>query len=225
MKDSKLLSFEEGHGEEEDEEDVSALLKRKKRERMNEKERVAVTESTVKESEKLKMAQVLEERLPGYDLQKRSPSAPPIKAPDDSSSSSSSSNNNNNNKNGSSKRGGSMLDSFRQEYLRNRGNKGTVIHHGARGNDDQALEKRQKNTLDRLQLFSSSLRKQKVAGDAKEKSIVSESYHGQVLESESDDDEECLRKEGTWHLGKLKFKKHIDDDARGCVELTGNNSS
>ena len=42
---------------------------------------------------------------------------------------------------------------------------------------------------------------------------VVESYHGQVLETGSDEDNDVTLED--WHVGKLKFrKKHIDDQYR-----------
>ncbi len=47
---------------------------------------------------------------------------------------------------------------------------------------------------------------------------MSESYHGQVLEQDSGDegvaDRGADENLSDWHLGKLKFKKHIDDKYR-----------
>jgi hypothetical protein len=39
---------------------------------------------------------------------------------------------------------------------------------------------------------------------------VAEAYHGQVLEK--DDDVDDVKDE--WHVGKLKFRRHIDDSYR-----------
>lgn len=42
-----------------------------------------------------------------------------------------------------------------------------------------------------------------------------EIYHGQVLEKDSDDEGEDDKVKGKdWFAGKLKFKKHIDDQYR-----------
>ena len=40
-----------------------------------------------------------------------------------------------------------------------------------------------------------------------------EHYHGQVLEGNSDDDDDLV----DWNKGKLKFKKHVDDKFRGMI--------
>ena len=41
---------------------------------------------------------------------------------------------------------------------------------------------------------------------------LSDAYHGQVLEGASDDDETDAK--GDWFAGKLKFRRHIDDQFR-----------
>ena len=46
-------------------------------------------------------------------------------------------------------------------------------------------------------------------GDKKDE----EYYHGQVLEADSDDDDDL----SNWNTGKLKFKKHVDDKFRGMI--------
>lgn len=62
--------------------------------------------------------------------------------------------------------------------------------------------------MSRLEKFTSSLKKAKEeSGDVNTKTIYSETYTGQVLEK---DDEEFVDTRD-WHLGKLKFRKHIDD--------------
>lgn len=63
-------------------------------------------------------------------------------------------------------------------------------------------------TLSRLEQFTSTLKKaKKESGDVNTSTIYSEAYTGQVLEK---DDEELVDTKD-WHLGKLKFRKHIDD--------------
>lgn len=42
---------------------------------------------------------------------------------------------------------------------------------------------------------------------------TTEVYHGQVLEKDSDDEED-KEKGKDWFVGQLKFKKHIDDQYR-----------
>ncbi len=55
---------------------------------------------------------------------------------------------------------------------------------------------------------------------------AAESYHGQVLERDSDDEGQGGREESLadWHVGKLRFKKHIDDKYRmGVTGSDGRN--
>lgn len=51
-----------------------------------------------------------------------------------------------------------------------------------------------------------------VAGGAEAAQGVA--YHGQVLEQNSDDEEDDGSWKETWHVGSLKFRKHIDDAYR-----------
>lgn len=46
---------------------------------------------------------------------------------------------------------------------------------------------------------------------------MDESYHGQLLEVDEKPDEDATNLEN-WHVGKLKFKKHIDDAYRNSVD-------
>lgn len=65
-------------------------------------------------------------------------------------------------------------------------------------------------TLSKLAQFSNNLKKAKSessTNDNQTTTIYSETYTGQVLEK---DDDEMIDTKG-WHLGKLKFRKHIDD--------------
>lgn len=67
--------------------------------------------------------------------------------------------------------------------------------------------------MEKLAAFTSSIRH----GKAKEQSTdkVQETapvYHGQVLEEDSGSEEKEQLVE--WYQGKLKFKKHIDDELR-----------
>jgi hypothetical protein len=62
--------------------------------------------------------------------------------------------------------------------------------------------------LSKLAQFTASLKKaKKESGEVKTTTIYSEAYTGQVLEK---DDEEFVDTKD-WHVGKLKFRKHIDD--------------
>lgn len=79
--------------------------------------------------------------------------------------------------------------------------------------------------MNKLLKFTSSLRQQKqqvapASQDAKTDDhistntsagagVYSESYHGQVLDREQDGEVDQ-----SWHVGKLKFRKHIDDAYR-----------
>lgn len=75
---------------------------------------------------------------------------------------------------------------------------------------------RQEETLEKLKMFSEKIQSSKAtAVAAPEVKVEVESYHGQVLEHDSDDENgtEVLE---DWYVGKLKFrKKHIDDAYRG----------
>eukprot|EP01041_Mallomonas_annulata_P010585 gene10585-22088_t len=72
---------------------------------------------------------------------------------------------------------------------------------------------RQNETLARLQQFQSKLKTEKSNLDTKTPvEAPVESYHGQILEKDSDEDDIKL---DDWHIGKLKFrKKHMDDQYR-----------
>lgn len=69
--------------------------------------------------------------------------------------------------------------------------------------------------MKRLAAFKSSIKSVKSAkasAEAKNESKEDiEVYRGQVLERNSDDEGEGL---DDWHTGRLKFKKHIDDEYR-----------
>lgn len=41
-----------------------------------------------------------------------------------------------------------------------------------------------------------------------------ETYHGQVMEQGNEDGEEATDGDDSWHVGKLKFRKHVDDEYR-----------
>ena len=50
--------------------------------------------------------------------------------------------------------------------------------------------------------------------------MYSDSYSGQVLEQSDSDDKEEARGSGDigdWFAGKLKFRKHVDDNIRNNV--------
>ncbi len=79
---------------------------------------------------------------------------------------------------------------------------------------------REAETLARLSAFQQKVREEKVSEAAVEAAPVTEpvSYHGQVLEQDSDAEEEPTGdkavREPAWHAGKLRFRKHIDDQYR-----------
>ena len=77
---------------------------------------------------------------------------------------------------------------------------------------------RSKETFQKLMRFKTGLNSSKDnilsgrikdLGDKKDE----EHYHGQVLEADSDDDDDL----SNWNTGKLKFKKHVDDKFRGMI--------
>jgi len=74
---------------------------------------------------------------------------------------------------------------------------------------------RSDETFAKLQQFTKSLRDSKAALKGKTEVVGVEAYHGQVLERGDDDGDEKLGgvNDG-WHMGGLKFKKHIDDAFR-----------
>ena len=57
--------------------------------------------------------------------------------------------------------------------------------------------------------------KRKASSLGETQAVNVESYHGQVLEDDSGDDDGV---DDTWHAGKLKFRKHIDDSYRSGVK-------
>jgi hypothetical protein len=61
--------------------------------------------------------------------------------------------------------------------------------------------------MSKLKGFLSYLRKSKPEADAISAPGQAETYHGQVLEREEDDQ---AGNDADWFAGKLKFKKHID---------------
>lgn len=74
------------------------------------------------------------------------------------------------------------------------------------------LGDRQSETLSRLESFTNSLRNQKSAAIPTAVPVQEAPvYHGQVLEDEDEGAEEEL---DGWFQGRLKFKKHIDDNLR-----------
>lgn len=66
-------------------------------------------------------------------------------------------------------------------------------------------------TLNKLEEFKNSLKQSKPStNDPNSSSNAGETYHGQVLEKDSDGEENLA----DWCSGKLKFKRHIDDQYR-----------
>jgi hypothetical protein len=72
-------------------------------------------------------------------------------------------------------------------------------------------------TLSKLMQFSSNLKTQtkefNPADTDDMQGCNSEVYHGQILVRDDDDDDDKAIGT-TWHVGKLKFRKHIDDAYR-----------
>lgn len=80
----------------------------------------------------------------------------------------------------------------------------------------RAFGDRENETLSKLSAFSNSLKMQKstTGGEDQPGNIFqghNENYRGQVLERDDSGDDDI--NEG-WHLGKLKFRKHVDDKYR-----------
>ncbi|TMW65046.1 hypothetical protein Poli38472_009213 [Pythium oligandrum] len=75
---------------------------------------------------------------------------------------------------------------------------------------------RQQDTLQRLEQFKAKLQTVAQTSEPIQEDTVargkSESYHGQVLEDDEDNDQD--EKDHSWMAAKLKFKKHIDDQFR-----------
>ena len=96
-------------------------------------------------------------------------------------------------------------------------------------------------TLERWNLFQAKLKAVKATGGGDVATGTStsavESYHGQVLEMDSDDDAEEKRSGGrvdgdadgegglAWARGSLKFVKHVDDNHKGVLALGGANNA
>jgi peptidyl-prolyl cis-trans isomerase SDCCAG10 len=78
---------------------------------------------------------------------------------------------------------------------------------------------RQGNTMAKLMSFKDNLLKDKkknnvssISGNVVNNSIFAkESYYGQILDNDADNDSDDS---GSWHSGKLKFRKHVDDNLR-----------
>ena len=80
-------------------------------------------------------------------------------------------------------------------------------------------------TLQKLMQFTQSIRAEKgvasAAGlDAEAPPVAAhakETYRGQILDysdSDNDDGEQAEKGSAAWHAGKLKFRKHVDDQYR-----------
>jgi hypothetical protein len=63
-----------------------------------------------------------------------------------------------------------------------------------------------------LQKFTETLRNKKIEATSSQPSAIDkiESYHGQVLDKDSDNENDSK----DWFVGKLKCKKHIDEQYR-----------
>ena len=65
-------------------------------------------------------------------------------------------------------------------------------------------------TLSKLSGFTQALRQEKLSLSHTSVPATAESYHGQLLER--DDDDEGAEGSAAWHAGRLKFTKHSDDE-------------
>lgn len=72
---------------------------------------------------------------------------------------------------------------------------------------------REKETLSKLLQFSNTMKKQKNIKTSPIETVYSATYKGQVFENENDHNDDG--NDDSWHVGKLKFRKHIDDISRG----------
>ena len=91
------------------------------------------------------------------------------------------------------------LEQRRQKYIKRK------QEHGDRSSE----------TMDKLKKFTSDLRSKKTSLDndvGQDSNQISEVYHGQILELDEKGDEDL----SDWNSGKLKFKKHIDDQFRNA---------
>ena len=96
------------------------------------------------------------------------------------------------------------LEQRRQKYIKRK------TEHGSRSDE----------TFAKLQQFTNTLRASKAKATSSSSSSASsaappaesETYHGQVLERDSDDEEKVGGLNDGWHIGGLKFKKHALDD-------------
>lgn len=69
---------------------------------------------------------------------------------------------------------------------------------------------REGSTLSKLEEFKKGLKSSKSV-ETKETTKQTESYHGQILDNNSDEDDANMN---DWYVGKLKFRKHVDDQYR-----------
>lgn len=206
VKDIKLLSFEDDDGQEED---VSSALKNTKKEKKEKDLHKAQAQALVYAEQGDRPAEAVVALKKQGSPTQQSPSATSSSHASVASSRSSGTSDN---------REGSALDSFRKEYLQSRGAVGAATGGQSGAADGQV---RQKATLDRLFAFSSSLKQAKSKRGLEEPGVEGgdggggDGYHGQVLEEDSgDDDDDDLQRGGGWFAGKLKFRKHTDDEAR-----------
>ena len=97
------------------------------------------------------------------------------------------------------------LEQRRQKYIKRK------TEHGSRSDE----------TFAKLQQFTNTLRASKAKASSSSSSssassavpaTESETYHGQVLERDSDEEDKVGGLNDGWHIGGLKFKKHALDD-------------
>lgn len=103
----------------------------------------------------------------------------------------------------------SFVEEMRAEYAKSKGKE--------KDNSKKSQKKRQNDTLAKLSAFTSKMKKQKTA--AKKQGLPeapeTENYHGQVMEDKDDGEVDI----NSWHVGKLVFRRHIDDNYRNVNDV------
>ena len=103
----------------------------------------------------------------------------------------------------------SYVEEMRAEYFKNKGKE--------KDGGKKSEKKRQSDTLAKLSAFTSKIKKQKIAAKKQGLSEApkTENYHGQVMESKDDEEVDI----NSWHVGKLVFRRHIDDNYRNVNDV------
>lgn len=103
----------------------------------------------------------------------------------------------------------SYVEEMRAEYSKNKGKE--------KDGGKKSEKKRQSDTLAKLSAFTSKIKKQKIAAKKQGLSEApeTENYHGQVMESKDDEEVDI----NSWHVGKLVFRRHIDDNYRNVNDV------